>query len=61
MHFCSSWFLVFDPLPSKKHRMLFHARVSLFSCRAGQLPEAMEVLVSPSRSIRLAVRVELRR
>jgi hypothetical protein len=52
---------VVDPLASKKHRMLFHSRVDLFARRAGQPPEAVEVLESPSRSKRLAVRVEHRR
>jgi hypothetical protein len=43
--------LVVDPLASKKHRMLFHSRVGLFASRAGQPPETVEVLVSPSSSI----------
>jgi hypothetical protein len=51
------WPRVADPLASKEHRVLFHPRIGLFACRAGQPLEAVEVLISPSRSLGLAVGV----
>jgi hypothetical protein len=42
---------VADPLAPEEHRKLFHPRVGLFTCRAGQPPEAVEVLISPSCSV----------
>ena len=46
MLFLRPW--VADPFAAEEHRKLFHPCVGLFTGRAGQPPEAVEVLISRS-------------